>query len=96
MLKTSAAWIRLMTVRMNQTVGRLWGHLSPAQRLTTSELERLKEVAAAGRHGVLKPAARRGGGYSRLVRARYVTARPAGLEAYSHVITARGRRALPM
>ena len=24
MLKTSAVWIRLMTVRMNQTVGRLW------------------------------------------------------------------------
>ena len=70
------------------------GHLSSAQRLTTSELERLKEVAAAGRHGVLKPAASRGDGYARLVHARYVTARPAGLQAYSYVITDRGRRAL--
>ena len=69
-------------------------HLSPAQRLSTGELERLKEIAAAGRHGVLKPAAQRGGGYSRLVQARYVIARPAGLEAYSYGITDRGRRAL--
>jgi hypothetical protein len=68
-------------------------HLSSAHRLSTDELERLKEVAAAGRHGVLKPAARRRS-YSRLVRARYVIARPAGLEAYSYVITDRGRRAL--
>jgi hypothetical protein len=61
--------------------------LSSAQSLSTGELERLKEVAAAGRHGVLKRAAPRGGGYSRLVQARYVTVRPYGLEAYSYVIT---------
>jgi len=66
--------------------------LSSAQRLSTGELERLKEVAAAGRHGVLKRADLRGGGYSRLVQARYVTARPAGLEVYSYVIRSRPTR----
>jgi hypothetical protein len=68
--------------------------LSSAQSLSTGELERLKEVAVAGHRGVLKPAVLRGVGYSRLVKARYVTVRPAGLEAYSYVITERGRRAL--
>ena len=83
-----------MTVRMNQTVEKVMvDHLSSAQQLSTGELERLKELAAAGRHGVLKSATRRGDGYFRLIRARYVIARPAGLEA-PYVITDRGRRAL--
>jgi hypothetical protein len=60
--------------------------------LLSRDLERLKEVAVAGRDGVLKPADRRG--YSRLIAARYVTARPAGASAFLYVITDRGRRAL--
>jgi hypothetical protein len=68
--------------------------LSSAQRLSTGELERRKKLPQQDVMEFLKRAALRGGGYSRLVQARYVTARPAGLEAYSYVITDRGRRAL--
>jgi hypothetical protein len=57
-----------------------------------ANLERLKEVAVAGRDGVLKPPDRRG--YTRLIEARYVIARPSGLKALSYMITDRGRRAL--
>jgi hypothetical protein len=67
--------------------------LSRARPLTSRELDLLKELAAAGRQGVLKPAGRRSG-FSRLLAARYATARPAGVKVLSYVITDRGRRAL--
>ena len=84
-----------MTVRMNQTVEKVMvDHLSSAQQLSTGELERLKELAAAGRHGVLKSAQLLDQATVTFAdRARYVIARPAGLEA-PYVITDRGRRAL--
>ena len=60
--------------------------------LSDQELDRLQEVAGAGRHGIVRPAGQRG--YARLLEARYVTTRPVGLQAFSYVITYRGRRAL--
>jgi hypothetical protein len=65
---------------------------SRVRPLSNGDLERLKEVAVAERVGVLKSADRRG--YSRLIEARYVTARPVGTSAFLYVITDRGRRAL--
>jgi hypothetical protein len=67
-------------------------HASRVRPLSNGDLERLKEVAVAERDGVLKSADRRG--YSRLIDARYVTARPVGTSAFLYVITDRGRRAL--
>jgi hypothetical protein len=67
-------------------------HVSRVRRLSTGDIERLKEVAVAERDGVLKSADRRG--YMRLIEARYLTARPVGTSAFLYVITDRGRRAL--
>jgi hypothetical protein len=67
--------------------------VSSAHPLTSRELDLLKELVAAGRQGVLKPASRRSG-CSRLLAVRYATARPAGTKFLAYVITNRGRRAL--
>jgi hypothetical protein len=56
-------------------------HVSRVRQLSNGDLERLKEVVAvAERDGVLKSTDRRG--YSRLIDARYVTARPVGTSAF--------------
>ena len=55
-------------------------HVSRVRPLSNGDLERLKEVAVAARDGVVKSADRRG--YSRLIDARYVTARPVGTSAF--------------
>jgi hypothetical protein len=61
--------------------------------LSRRELDLLKEIAVAGHRGILKPAKRRTG-FSRLVAARFVTARPAGTKVFLYATTDRGRRAL--
>ena len=60
------------------------------QPLSKRELDLRKELLIAGHRGILKRAKRRSG-FSRLVAARFVTARPAGTKAISYVITDRGR-----
>ena len=61
--------------------------------LSRGELDRLQKLAEAGHRGMVRPATRRSG-FSRLVAARLVKARPSGLAAIMYVITDRGRRAL--
>jgi len=64
-----------------------------SHQLSATELELMKELAAAGRRGRTVPTTSRSG-LTRLVEMHYVTARPINPDTVLYVITDRGRRAL--
>ena len=64
-----------------------------SHRLSATELELMKELAAAGRRGRTVPATSRSA-LARLVEMHYVTERPISPDTVLYVITDRGRRAL--
>jgi hypothetical protein len=59
--------------------------------LSDEELGRLKELAVAGRRGLIKTGRR---GFGRTVKRRYVQERPAGVDQFLCVLTDRSRRVL--
>jgi hypothetical protein len=64
-----------------------------SHQLSATELELMKELAAAGRWGRTMPTTSRTG-LGRLVEMHYVTERPISPDTVLYVITDRGRRAL--
>jgi hypothetical protein len=64
-----------------------------SHRLSATELELMKELAAAGRRGRTVPTTSRSG-LARMLAMRYVTERSISPDAVLYVITDRGRRVL--
>ena len=61
--------------------------------ISATELELMKELAAAGSRGRIMPTTSRSG-LARMVQMHYVTARQISPDTVQYVITDRGRRAL--
>ena len=64
-----------------------------SRRLSATELELMKELAAAGPRGRTMPTTSRSG-LARMIEMHYVTARTISPDTVLYVITDRGRRAL--